>query len=57
MNERNINKGRKLNPKKVGALALFVFLLLIMIIAKSSKSPKISIKGDSTVEIALNSEY
>lgn len=56
MNENNMNK-RKLNPKKVGAFAACVVLLLILIIAKSAKSPKISIKGSSNVEIDLNSSY
>lgn len=56
MNEKNINK-RKLNPKKVGAFVGFIVLLLIFIIAKSAKSPKISIKGSSNVEIDLNSTY
>lgn len=56
MNEKNINK-RKLNPKKVGAFIACIVLFIIFLIAKGAKSPKISIKGNSNVEIDLNSNY
>lgn len=51
------NNGKKLNPKKVGLLALIIILFLFIIISKSSKSPKISLKGASTIDIPLNSTY
>lgn len=51
------NNGRKLNIKKIGILAAIILLLLIIIIAKSSKSPKITLIGDSSIDIPLNSTY
>ncbi|MBP3502442.1 MAG: DUF5011 domain-containing protein [Clostridia bacterium] len=51
------NNGKKLNIKRVGTLFLIIILLLIIFIAKSSKSPKISLNGASTIDIPLNSTY
>ena len=57
MTKNNINQGRKLNPKKVGAFVAFIVILLIIIISKKSKTPKITLKGDSSIDLALNSTY
>lgn len=56
-NQRKINQRRKLNPKKVGIFVLLIILLLIFIISKTSKSPKISLNGEQTINIELNSSY
>lgn len=52
-----MNETRKLNPKKVGAFAACVFLLILMLIIKGVKSPKITLNGDSTIDIELGEEY
>lgn len=52
-----MNEMRKLNPKKVGAFAACVFLLILMLIIKGSKSPKIALNGDSTIDIELGKTY
>ncbi|MBO5349456.1 MAG: DUF5011 domain-containing protein [Clostridia bacterium] len=57
MNRKTTNKGRKLNPKKVCIFALIILIFLLIIISKTSKSPKISLNGASTIDIPLNTNY
>lgn len=57
MTKNNMNQGRKLNPRKVGAFAAFVIVFFILLIAKGSKAPKLTLKGDSTIDLTLNSTY
>lgn len=57
MDKKKLNQTRKLNPKKVGAFAALIALLIILIIVKSSKTPKITLKDNSSIDIELGSTY
>ena len=57
MDQKKSNELRKLNPKKVGAFVGIVVLFIIFLIVKGSKTPKITLKGASSVDIELGSVY
>ena len=57
MEKKKISESRKLNPRKVGAFVGLIVLLIIFLIIKGSKTPKISLNDNSNMEIRLGQEY